>query len=69
LDSLLNKFKVEEHALKFGRLIIQDAGGNEANQHFSSELLRKVSHANEYKGMNSDQVFFINVSISGLKFL
>jgi hypothetical protein len=24
---------------------------------FSSELLRKVSHANEYKGMNSDQVF------------
>jgi hypothetical protein len=28
IDSLLNKFKVkEEHALKFGRLIIQDAGG------------------------------------------
>jgi hypothetical protein len=27
LDSLLNKFKVKEHALKFGRLIIQDAGG------------------------------------------
>jgi hypothetical protein len=27
IDSLLNKFKVkEEHALKFGRLIIQDAG-------------------------------------------
>jgi hypothetical protein len=28
LDSLLNKFKVsEEHAEKFGRLVIQDAGG------------------------------------------
>jgi hypothetical protein len=28
LDSLLNKFKVkQEHAAKFGRLIIQDAGG------------------------------------------
>jgi hypothetical protein len=24
---------------------------------FSSELLRKVSHSNEYKGMNPDQVF------------
>jgi hypothetical protein len=24
---------------------------------FSSELLRKVSHSNDYKGMNSDQVF------------
>lgn len=59
LDSLLNKFKVkEEHAAKFGRLIIQDAGGRmKPINTFSSELLRKVSHANEYKGMNSDQVF------------
>jgi hypothetical protein len=60
VDSLLNKFKVkEEHALKFGRLIIQDAGGRmKPINTFSSELLRKVSHANEYKGMNSDQVFY-----------
>ena len=59
LDSLLNKFKVkEEHAAKFGRLIIQDAGGRmKPINTFSSELLRKVSHANDYKGMNSDQVF------------
>ena len=59
LDSLLNKFKVkEEHAAKFGRLIIQDAGGRmKPINTFSSELLRKVSHSNKYKGMNSDQVF------------
>ena len=59
LDSLLNKFKVkEEHAAKFGRLIIQDAGGRmKPINTFSSELLRKVSHSNDYKGMNSDQVF------------
>jgi hypothetical protein len=59
LDSLLNKFKVsEEHAEKFGRLVIQDAGGRmKPINTFSSELLRKVSHSNEYKGMNPDQVF------------
>jgi cytochrome c-type biogenesis protein CcsB len=59
LDSLLNKFKVsEEHAAKFGRLVIQDVGGRmKPINTFSSELLRKVSHENSYKGMNSDQVF------------
>jgi hypothetical protein len=43
LDSLLNKFKVkkEEHAAKFGRLIIQDAGGRmKPINTFSSELER-----------------------------
>ncbi len=59
LDSLLNKFKIKEaHAAKFGRLIIQDAGGRmKPINTFSSELLRKVSHSNAYKGMNPDQVF------------
>ncbi|MFT7336495.1 MAG: hypothetical protein ACI9M1_002454, partial [Porticoccaceae bacterium] len=59
IDSLLNKFKVTEaHASKFGRLVIQDAGGRmKPINTFSSELLRKVSHSNDYKGMNSDQVF------------
>jgi cytochrome c-type biogenesis protein CcsB len=59
IDSLLNKFKVsEEHASKFGRLVIQDAGGRmKPINTFSSELLRKVSHSNSYKGMNPDQVF------------
>jgi hypothetical protein len=39
-------------------LIIQDAGGRmKPINTFSSKLLRKVSHSNDYKGMNSDQVF------------
>lgn len=59
LDSLLTKYKVSEvHAAKFGRLIVQDLGGRmKPINTFSSELLRKVSHADTYKGMNSDQVF------------
>lgn len=59
LDSIIEKRKVPQaHAAKFGRLIIQDAGGRmKPINTFSSELLRKVSHENTYKGMNSDQVF------------
>lgn len=59
IDSLLSVYKVsEEHANKFGRLIIQDNGGRmKPLNTFSSELLRKVSHKDTYKDMNSDQVF------------
>jgi cytochrome c-type biogenesis protein CcsB len=59
IDSVIEKRKVsEEHAAKFGRLIVQDAGGRmKPVNTFASELLRKVSHENTYKGMNSDQVF------------
>ncbi|TDX10248.1 cytochrome c biogenesis protein CcsA [Flavobacterium sp. S87F.05.LMB.W.Kidney.N] len=59
LDSLLTIYKApESHAAKFGRLIIQDAGGRmKPINTFSSELLRKVSHKDTYNGMNSDQVF------------
>jgi len=59
LDSLLTAFTVsKEHAAKFGRLVIQDAGGRmKPINTFSSELLRKVSHSDKYNGMNSDQVF------------
>lgn len=47
-----------EHAAKFGRLVIQDEGGRmKPVNTFSSELLRKVSKADHYKGYNSDQVF------------
>ncbi|OIQ18721.1 MAG: cytochrome C biogenesis protein [Flavobacterium sp. MedPE-SWcel] len=59
IDSLIQRYKVsKEHAAKFGRVIIQDAGGRmkPANT-FSSELLRKVSKSDTYKGMNADQVF------------
>ena len=47
----------EEHAKKFGKIIIQDSGGRmkPANT-FSSELLRKVSRSDNYNSLNSDQV-------------
>ena len=53
---LVDAFSVT-HAAKFGKLIIQDAGGRmkPANT-FSSELLRKVSKSDTYKDLNSDQV-------------
>jgi len=59
IDSLLSRFKVsEEHAAKFGRLIVQDQGGRmKPVNTFASELLRKVSKSDTYKDMNSDQVF------------
>lgn len=59
IDSLLSKYKVtEEHAAKFGRLIVQDEGGRmKPVNTFSSELLRKVSKSDSYKDMNSDQAF------------
>lgn len=59
VDSIINKHKVsEQHASKFGRLIIQDEGGRmKPLNTFSSELLRKVSKSDTYKDMNSDQVF------------
>lgn len=59
VDSLLSKYKVsEEQAEKFGRLVIQDLGGRmKPINTFSSELLRKVSKQDHYKGMNSDQTF------------
>ena len=68
LEESLNKSKVSpEHAAKFGRLIIQDAGGRmKPINTFSSELLRKVSHSNTYKGMNSDQVFLSMTQNSSL---
>ena len=47
----------DAQANKFGSLIIQDLGGRmkPANT-FSSELLRKVSKSDTYKGLSSDQV-------------
>ncbi len=59
IDSLLKKYKIsEEHAARFGKLVIQDDGGRmKPVNTFSSELLRKVSKSDSYKDMNSDQVF------------
>ena len=58
LDSILYYKVPEKQAAQFGRLVIQDAGGRmKPINTFSSELLRKVSHSNEFNGMNPDQVF------------
>lgn len=59
LDSIISTYKVsKEHAAKFGRVIIQDAGGRmKPVNTFASELLRKVSKKDTYKDLNADQVF------------
>ena len=59
VDSILQTTLVaEEHAEKFGKLVIQDDGGRMKPIHtFSSELLRKLSFKDKYKDMNADQVF------------
>jgi cytochrome c-type biogenesis protein CcsB len=59
VDAFIKKTVVsEEHAAKFGRMIIQDEGGRmKPVNTFSSELLRKVSKSDTFKDMNSDQVF------------
>lgn len=47
-----------EHANKFGRLIVQDAGGRmKPINTFASELIRKLSKEDHYKSLNADQVF------------
>ncbi len=58
VDSMIQSTAVKaQHAAKFGRLVIQDAGGRmkPANT-FSSELLRKLSKKDSYEGLNSDQI-------------
>ena len=59
LDSLLKTTIVsEEHAAKFGELVIQDEGGRmKPINTFAAELLRKLSFKNKYKDLNADQVF------------
>lgn len=58
IDSLLIKTTVsQEHADLFGSIIIQDIGGRmKPINTFSSELLRKVSKDDHFRGMDSDQV-------------
>ncbi|MDP3352401.1 MAG: cytochrome c biogenesis protein CcsA, partial [Flavobacteriaceae bacterium] len=58
IDSLLTKNMVsKEHADKFSRLVIQDAGGRmKPVNTFASELLRKVSKNDTYRDYTADQV-------------
>ncbi len=58
VDSMIQSSAVKaEHAAKFGKLVIQDAGGRmkPANT-FASELLRKLSKKDTYEGLNADQI-------------
>lgn len=59
IDSIISLNKVDEtHADKFARIVIQDAGGRMKPVHtFASELLRKVSKKDSYRGLNASQVF------------
>lgn len=59
LDSILLSTVIpEEHAAKFGKLVIQDEGGRmKPINTFASELLRKLSFKGSYKDLNADQVF------------
>lgn len=58
IDSILRVNKVDlAHAEEFNKLVIQDAGGRMKPLHtFSSELLRKVSKSETFKGMQPSQV-------------
>ncbi|QAA81510.1 cytochrome C biogenesis protein [Aequorivita sp. H23M31] len=58
VDSLIIANAVsKEHAEKFGHLLIQDNGRMKPINTFASELLRKVSRSDHYKGLDADQVF------------
>ncbi len=58
IDSILQANLVDKkHAEEFSRLVIQDAGGRMKPAHtFASELVRKISHTNSFKGMTPSQV-------------
>jgi cytochrome c-type biogenesis protein CcsB len=59
VDSIIHSAVVaEEHAEKFGALVIQDEGGRMKPVHtFASELLRKLSGKDTYQDLTANQVF------------
>nr|WP_311457297.1 cytochrome c biogenesis protein CcsA [uncultured Capnocytophaga sp.] len=59
IDSLLKANTVDKaHADRFAHLVIQDEDGRmKPVNTFASELLRKVSKADTYKGLDANQVF------------
>ncbi len=58
IDSILQKSIVnKEHADLFSQLVIQDAGGRMKPAHtFASELVRKVAHTDNFKGLTPSQI-------------
>lgn len=59
IDSIIHANLIApEHAEKFSKIVIQDAGGRMKPVHtYASELLRKVSKHDTYEDMNAVQVF------------
>src|SRR5699024_3559560 len=58
VDSIITSSAVsKQHANKFAHLIIQDEGRMKPINTFASELLRRVSHRNDYHGLDPNQVF------------
>ncbi|WP_434035808.1 cytochrome c biogenesis protein CcsA [Formosa sp. 4Alg 33] len=59
IDSILVANKVpQDHADKFGHMVIQDIGGRMMPVNtYASELLRKLSNSDTYAGLDADQVF------------
>lgn len=59
LDSIIFANQVDkDHAARFGQLVIQDEGGRmKPVNTFASELLRKVSKSDHYKGLDANQAF------------
>ena len=58
VDSLILSNAVsKKHADVFAHLIIQDQGRMKPINTFASELLRRVSHRNDYHGLDPNQVF------------
>ena len=58
LDSIIMANKVtKEHAAKFSKLVIQDDGRMKPVNTYASELLRKISRRDSYKGLDANQVF------------
>ena len=58
LDSVIKTTAVsKEHAAKFSRLVIQDNGRMKPVHTFASQLLRKISKDDSYRGLDANQVF------------
>ncbi|WP_231373967.1 cytochrome c biogenesis protein [Aureivirga marina] len=59
IDSVIKATTIDKnHAFEFSKLVVQDYGGRMKPLHtFSSQLLRKVSKSDTYKGLDANQAF------------
>ncbi|OIQ30470.1 MAG: cytochrome C biogenesis protein [Bacteroidetes bacterium MedPE-SWsnd-G2] len=59
IDSVLRtNVTPKDHADKFGRMVVQDMGGRMMPVNtYASEMLRKLSKADSYEGLDANQVF------------